>query len=51
MFSIVVIEMSTIMFISVPGLVFVGDLMFFQIAFGYVVGCGLVIVVLMLTLF
>ena len=51
MFSIVATETSTITFISVPGFAFAGDLTFLQIAFGYVVGRGLVTVVLMPTLF
>ncbi|MFL2433673.1 MAG: sodium:solute symporter family transporter [Vicinamibacterales bacterium] len=51
MFSIVATETSTVTFISVPGFAYAGDLTFLQIAFGYVIGRGLVTVLLMPTLF
>ena len=51
MFSIVATETSTVTFISVPGFAYAGDLTFLQIAFGYIIGRGLVTVLLMPTLF
>ena len=51
MFSIVATETSTVTFISVPGFAYTGDLRFLQIAFGYVIGRGLVSILLMPTLF
>ena len=51
MFSIVATETSTVTFISVPGFAYSGDLTFLQIAFGYIIGRGLVTVLLMPTLF
>jgi len=51
MFSIVATETSTVTFISVPAFAYAGDLTFLQIAFGYVIGRGLVSVLLMPTLF
>ena len=51
MLSIVATETSTVTFISVPGFAYAGDLTFLQIAFGYIIGRGLVTVLLMPTLF
>jgi len=51
MFSIVATETSTVTFISVPAFAYAGDLTFLQIAFGYIIGRGLVTVLLMPTLF
>ena len=51
MFSIVATETSTVTFISVPAFAYAGDLTFLQIAFGYVIGRGLVSALLMPTLF
>jgi len=45
--SIVATETSTVTFISVPGLAFVGDFTFLQLVFGYVLGRIVVSVVLM----